>query len=149
MATPEPDRLPLPLGEHSGGRDSARLTLPLRAKGNITPPPPKPPPQAKTVRISSCGVARVAPTVDITACLPALGQPALASNCLPAEVTPMQDIALCQRHAISPVPSLGNCQATRISVSYRITNCQRLSIGATQKRCGSMISKVCINFLLF
>ena len=40
MATPEPDRLPLPLGEHSGGRDSARLTLPLRAKGNITPPPP-------------------------------------------------------------------------------------------------------------
>ena len=129
MATPEPDRLPLPLGEHSGGRDSARLTLPLRAKGNITPPPPKPPPQAKTVRISSCGVARVAPTVDITACLPALGQPALASNCLPAEVTPMQDIALCQRHAISPVPSLGNCQATRISVSYRITNCQRLSIG--------------------
>ena len=129
MATPEPDRLPLPLGEHSGGRDRARLTLPLRAKGNITPPPPKPPPQAKTVRISSCGVARVAPTVDITACLPALGRPALASNCLPAEVTPMQDIALCQHHAISPVPSLGNCQATRISVSYRITNCQRLSIG--------------------
>ena len=129
MATPEPDRLPLPLGEHSGDRDSARLALPLRAKGNITPPPPKPPPQAKTVRISSCGGARVAPTVDITACLPALGQPALASNCLPAAITPVQDIALCQRHAITPVPSLGNCQATRISASYRITNCQRSSIG--------------------
>ena len=61
MATPEPDRLPLPLGEHSSGRDSARLPLALRAKGNIIPPPPKPPPQAKVVRISSCSGARVAP----------------------------------------------------------------------------------------
>ena len=130
MATPEPDRLPLPLGEHSGDRDSARLALPLRAKGNITPPPPKPPPQAKTVRISSCGGARVAPTVDITACLPALGQPALASNCLPAEVTPMQDIALCQRHAITPVPGIGNCQTAHISPTYRIATCARVGIGA-------------------
>ena len=130
MATPEPDRLPLPLGEHSGGRDSARLPLALRAKGNITPPQPKPPPQAKTVRISSCGVARVAPTVDITACLPALGQPALASNCLPAAITPMQDIALCQRHAITPVPSIGNCQTAHISPTYRIATCARVGIGA-------------------
>lgn len=130
MATPEPDRLPLPLGEHSGGRDSARLPLALRAKGNITPPQPKPPPQAKTVRISSCGVARVAPTVDITACLPALGRPALASNCLPADVTPMQDIALCQHHAITPVPGIGNCQTAHISPTYRIATCARVGIGA-------------------
>ena len=127
MATP--DRLPLPLGEHTRERDGARLALALRDKGSITPPPPKPPPQAKVVRISSCGGARVAPTLDVSACLPSLGQPAPASGCLPAAITPMQDIALCQRHAISPVPSLGNCQATRISASYRITNCQRLSIG--------------------
>ena len=130
MATPEPDRLPLPLGEHSGGRDSARLPLALRAKGNIIPPPPKPPPQAKVVRISSCGGARVAPMVDITACLPALGRPALASNCLPAEVTPMQDIALCQHHAITPVPGIGNCQTAHISPTYRIATCARVGIGA-------------------
>lgn len=130
MATPEPDRLPLPLGEHSGGRDSARLALPLRAKGNITPPPPKPPPQAKVVRISSCSGARVAPTLDVSACLPALGQPALASNCLPADVTPMQDIALCQHHAITPVPGIGNCQTAHISSTYRIATCARVGIGA-------------------
>ena len=130
MATPEPDRLPLPLGEHSGGRDTARLPLALDRQGGITPPPPKPPPQAKVVRISSCGGARVAPTVDITACLPALGRPALASNCLPAEVTPMQDIALCQRHAITPVPGLGNCQTVRSSPTYRIATCARVGIGA-------------------
>ncbi len=130
MATPEPDRLPLPLGEHSSGRDSARLPLALRAKGNITPPPPKPPPQAKVVRISSCGVVRVAPTVDITACLPALGQPALASGCLPAAITPMQDIALCQHHAITPVPGIGNCQTAHISPTYRIATCARVGIGA-------------------
>ncbi|WP_314909661.1 hypothetical protein [Cardiobacterium hominis] len=130
MATPEPDRLPLPLSEHSGDRDSARLALPLRAKGGITPPPPQPPPKPKTVRISGCSGARVAPTLDVSACLPAVGQPALASNCLPAEVTPMQDIALCQRHAITPVPSLGNCQTAHISPTYRIATCARVGIGA-------------------
>ena len=122
-----PARLPLPLGEHTRERDGARIALALRGKGGITPPPPQPKP--KVVRISGCSGARVAPTLDISACLPAVGRPALASNCLPAAITPMVDIALCQRHAISPVPSLGNCQATRISASYRITNCQRLSIG--------------------
>ena len=122
-----PDRLPLPLGEHTRERDGARLALALRDKGSITPPPPQPKP--KTVRISGCSGARVAPTLDISACLPALGQVASASGCLPAAITPMQDIALCQRHAITPVPSLGNCQATRISASYRIANCQRIHIG--------------------
>ena len=129
MATLKPDRLPLTLGEHTGGRDTARLPLALDRQGGSTPPPPKPPPQAKVVRISSCSGARVAPTVDITACLPALGQPAPTSNCLPANIRPVVDVGLCQRHAITPVPSLGNCQATRISASYRITNCQRISIG--------------------
>lgn len=129
MATLKPDRLPLTLGEHTGGRDTARLPLAFDRQGGITPPPPKPPPQAKVVRISSCSGARVAPTVDITACLPALGQPAPTSNCLPANIRPVVDVGLCQRHAITPVPSLGNCQATRISASYRITNCQRISIG--------------------
>lgn len=129
MATLKPDRLPLTLGEHTSGRDTARLPLALDRQGGITPPPPKPPPQAKVVRISSCSGARVAPTVDITACLPALGQPAPTSNCLPANIRPVVDVGLCQRHAITPVPSLGNCQATRISASYRITNCQRISIG--------------------
>ena len=122
-----PARLPLPLGEHTRERDGARLPLALRGKGSITPPPP--PPKPKTVRISGCSGTRVAPTLDVSACLPSLGQVATASGCLPAAITPMQDIALCQRHAISPVPSLGNCLATRISPSYRITNCQRISIG--------------------
>ena len=122
-----PARLPLPLGEHTRERDGDRLALALRGKGSITPPPP--PPKPKTVRISGCSGARVAPTLDVSACLPAVGRPAPASNCLPAAITPTQDIALCQRHAITPVPSLGNCQATRISASYRIANCQRISIG--------------------
>ena len=130
MATLKPDRLPLTLGEHTGGRDTARLPLALDRQGGSTPPPPKPPPQAKVVRISSCSGARVAPTVDITACLPVLGQPALASGCLPAAITPMVDIALCQRHAITPVPSLGNCQTVRISPTYRIAACARVGIGA-------------------
>ena len=129
MATPKPDRLPIPLGEHTRERDSDRLPLALRDKGGITPPPPQPPPKPKAVRISGCSGARVAPTLDVSACLPAVGQPALASGCLPAGITPMVDIALCQRHAITPVPSLGNCQATRISASYRIANCQRIHIG--------------------
>ena len=122
-----PARLPLPLGEHTRERDGARLPLALRGKGSITPPPPLPKP--KTVRISGCSGARVAPTLDVSACLPSLGQVATASGCLPAAITPMVDIALCQRHAITPVPSLGNCQATRISPSYRIANCQRIHIG--------------------
>ena len=122
-----PARLPLPLGEHTRERDGDRIPLALRGKGSITPPPP--PPKPKTVRISGCSGARVAPTLDVSACLPALGQVASASGCLPAAITPMQDIALCQRHTITPVPSLGNCQATRISASYRIANCQRISIG--------------------
>ena len=124
-----PARLPLPLGEHTRERDGARLALALRGKGSITPPPPQPPPKPKTVRISGCSGARVAPTLDVSACLPSLGQVATASGCLPAAITPVQDIALCQRHAITPVPSLGNCQATRISASYRIANCQRIHIG--------------------
>lgn len=129
MATLKPDRLPLTLGEHTSGRDTARLPLALDRQGGITPPPPKPPPQAKVVRISSCSGARVAPTVDITACLPALGQPAPTSNCLPANIRPVADIALCQRHAIRPVPSIGNCQTTRISIAWRIASCQRIHIG--------------------
>lgn len=124
-----PARLPLPLGEHTRERDGARLALALRGKGSITPPPPQPPPKPKTVRISGCSGARVAPTLDVSACLPSLGQVATASGCLPAAITPVQDIALCQRHAITPIPSLGNCQATRISASYRIANCQRIHIG--------------------
>lgn len=122
-----PARLPLPLGEHTRERDGDRLALALRGKGSITPPPP--PPKPKTVRISGCSGARVAPTLDVSACLPSLGQVATASGCLPAAITPMVDIALCQRHAITPVPSLGNCQATRISPSYRIANYQRIHIG--------------------
>ena len=51
MATLKPDRLPLTLGEHTGGRDTARLPLALDRQGGSTPPPPKPPPQAKVVRI--------------------------------------------------------------------------------------------------
>ncbi len=124
-----PARLPLPLGEHTRERDGARIALALRGKGGITPPPPQPPPKPKVVRISGCSGARVAPTLDVSTCLPAVGRPALASNCLPAAITPTQDIALCQRHAITPVPSLGNCQTTRISPSYRISNCQRIRIG--------------------
>ena len=130
MATLKPDRLPLTLGEHTGGRDTARLPLALDRQGGSTPPPPKPPPQAKVVRISSCSGARVAPTVDITACLPALGQPAPTSNCLPANIRPVVDVGLCQRHAITPVPGLGNCQTVRISPTYRIAACARVGIGA-------------------
>ena len=130
MATLKPDRLPLTLGEHKGGRDTARLPLALDRQGGSTPPPPKPPPQAKVVRISSCSGARVAPTVDITACLPVLGQPAPTSNCLPANIRPVVDVGLCQRHAITPVPSLGNCQTVRISPTYRIAACARVGIGA-------------------
>ena len=130
MATLKPDRLPLTLGEHAGGRDTARLPLALDRQGGSTPPPPKPPPQAKVVRISSCSGARVAPTVDITACLPVLGQPAPTSNCLPANIRPVVDIGLCQRHAITPVPGLGNCQTVRISPTYRIAACARVGIGA-------------------
>ena len=130
MATLKPDRLPLTLGEHTGGRDTARLPLALDRQGGSTPPPPKPPPQAKVVRISSCSGARVAPTVDITACLPALGQPAPTSNCLPANIRPVVDVGLCQRHAITPVPSLGNCQTAHISPTYRIATCARVGIGA-------------------
>ena len=104
-------------------RDGARLALPLGEGGNI--PPPKP----KTVRLSSCGGVRTAPVVDISACLPAAATAVAVGGCLPVATTPTEDIALCQRHAITPVPSLGNCQATRISASYRITNCQRISIG--------------------
>lgn len=130
MATLKPDRLPLTLGEHSGGRDTARLPLSLDRQGGSTPPPPPPPPpKPKTVRISSCSGARVAPTVDITACLTALGQPALASGCLPAAISPTQDIALCQHHAIRPVPSIGNCHTTRTSIAWRIAACQHLTIG--------------------
>ena len=130
MATLKPDRLPLTLGEHTGGRDTARLPLALDRQGGSTPPPPKPPPQAKVVRISSCSGARVAPTVDITACLPALGQPAPTSNCLPANIRPVVDVGLCQRHAITPVPGLGNCQTVRSSPTYRIAACARVGIGA-------------------
>ena len=126
MATP--DRLPLPLGEHTRERDGARLALALRGKGGITPPPPQPKP--KVVRISSCSGARVAPTVDITACLPTQGQPLPASNCLPANIRPVVDIDLCQRHAITPVPGLGNCQTVRSSPTYRIATCARVGIGA-------------------
>ena len=122
-----PDRLPLPLGEHTRERDGARIALALRGKGSITPPPP--PPKPKTVRISGCSGARVAPTLDVSACLPALGQFASASGCLPAAVTPMQDIALCQRHAIRPVPGLVNCHTTRTSIAWRIAACQHLTIG--------------------
>ena len=118
------DKQALPLRLPWQRRDGSRLALPL-GDGNTPPPPPKP----KTVRISGCSGACVAPTLDVSACLTALGQPALASGCLPATITPMQDITHCQRHAITPVPSLGNCQATRTSASYRIANCQRLSIG--------------------
>ena len=125
-----PSQLPLTLGEHSGGRDPAHLPLALDRQGGSTPPPPKPPPKPKTVRISSCSGARVAPTVDITACLPALGQPAPASNCLPANIRPVVDVGLCQRHAITPEPSLGNCQAVHVSPTYRVAACARVGIGA-------------------
>ena len=130
MAELNPAKLPLTLGEHSGGRDTACLPLALDRQGGSTPPPPKPPPQAKVVRISSCSGARVAPTVDITACLPVLGQPAPTSNCLPANIRPVVDIGLCQRHAITPVPGLGNCQTVRSSPTYRIAACARVGIGA-------------------
>lgn len=104
-------------------RDGARLALPLGEGGNI--PPPKP----KTVRLSSCGGVRTAPVVDISACLPAAATAVAVGGCLPVAITPTEDIALCQRHAIRPVPSIGNCAAARISPTYRIANCQRLTIG--------------------
>ena len=119
----QPDRIALPLRLPWQWRDGARLALPLGEGGNI--PPPKP----KTVRLSSCGGVRTAPVVDISACLPAAATAVAVGGCLPVATMPTEDIALCQRHAITPVPSLGNCQATRISASYRITNCQRISIG--------------------
>lgn len=105
-------------------RDGARLALPLGEGGNI-PPPPKP----KTVRLSSCGAARVSPTLDISACLPAVATAVAVGGCLPAHNSPVADIALCQRHAIRPVPSIGNCQTTRISIAWRIASCQRIHIG--------------------
>ena len=123
-----PARLSLTLGEHSGGRDTARLPLPFsRRRGDDAAPPPLPP-KAKTVTLSGCASITVRAAQDIGTCHHEQATAARISACQSAKHTPTVDISRCWTFRVIGLPPLAHCNNVNNNAAWQVGTCLPISI---------------------